>query len=61
MNKKKIRTGMKQYIEENDNGEVDPTIIWDAMKAVIRGKFIDETACVKRVINWRPIKNIQKG
>lgn len=52
---------MKQYIEENDNGEVDPTIIWDAMKAVIRGKFIDETACVKRVINWRPIKNIQKG
>lgn len=28
---------------------MDPTILWDAMKAVIRGKLIAETAYVKRI------------
>lgn len=47
--KEKVKAEIKRYIEENNNGEVDPTILWDAMKAVIRGKLIAETAHVKRV------------
>lgn len=29
-----IKTEMHMYREENDNGEVDFTTLWDAMKAV---------------------------
>lgn len=47
--KEKVKAEIKRYIEENNNGEVDPTILWDAMKAVIRGKLKAETAHVKRV------------
>lgn len=42
----KVKAEIKRY-EENNNGEVDPTILWDAMKAVIRGKLIAEAAHVK--------------
>lgn len=35
-------------MNENDNGEVDPTILWDALKAVIRGKLIAQTALIKK-------------
>lgn len=24
----------EKYVEENDNGEVDPAILWDTLKAV---------------------------
>lgn len=34
------REEIKRYIKENDNGEVNPAILWDGMKAVIRGKLI---------------------
>lgn len=46
--RKKVKTEIERYIEENNNGTVDPTIFWDAMKAVIRGKLIAETAHAKR-------------
>ena len=36
------------YLEENDNGEVEPTILWDAMKAVLRGKLIAQTSYMKK-------------
>ena len=42
--KKEINT----YKEQNDNGEVDPTILWDAMKAVIRGKLIAQSTQIKK-------------
>lgn len=35
---------IKQYIEENDKGDVSPAVLWDACKAVLRGKIIAETA-----------------
>lgn len=37
--KEKIKTEIKRHIEDNNNGEVDPIILWYAMKAVIRGKL----------------------
>uniref|UniRef100_A0A3P9KVG1 exodeoxyribonuclease III n=1 Tax=Oryzias latipes TaxID=8090 RepID=A0A3P9KVG1_ORYLA len=39
-NIKDIKTDIKQYLEENDNGAVDPTVLWDTLKAVMRGKLI---------------------
>lgn len=39
-----IKIEIRRYIEENDTGESDPTILWDALKAVIRGKLIALTS-----------------
>lgn len=36
------------YQNENDNGEVTPVILWDALKAVIRGKLVAKTAAIKK-------------
>lgn len=46
---REIKGEITRYREENDNGEVDPTILWDALKAVIRGRLISHTAYLKRV------------
>lgn len=43
-----IRTDIRAYMEENDNGETDPAILWDALKAVIRGRLIAITSHLKR-------------
>lgn len=45
--KETIKTEKKRYSEENE-GTTDPTILWDAMKAVIRGRLISETAYAKK-------------
>uniref|UniRef100_A0A3B3I1X3 Reverse transcriptase domain-containing protein n=1 Tax=Oryzias latipes TaxID=8090 RepID=A0A3B3I1X3_ORYLA len=50
---KDIKADIKQYMDDNDNGAVDPTVLWDALKAVIRGKLIAKTA-------WLRKKRIQK-
>lgn len=36
------------YMQENDNGETNPSIIWDAAKAVLRGKIIARSAMLKK-------------
>ena len=38
--KQKIEKEIKTYLELNDNGEVTPSVLWDALKAVLRGKII---------------------
>ena len=43
-----LREEIQIYIEENDNGDVDPGILWDALKAVLRGKLIALTASQKK-------------
>ena len=43
-----IRRDITRYREENDNGEVDPTTLWDALKSVIRGKVIAQASHPKR-------------
>lgn len=43
-----IKAEIATYMAENDNGEVDPVILWDALKAVLRGKLISKTASLKK-------------
>lgn len=37
------------YMQDNNNGEVNPSILWDAAKAVLRGKIIARTAALKKM------------
>uniref|UniRef100_A0AAY4E4P4 Reverse transcriptase domain-containing protein n=1 Tax=Denticeps clupeoides TaxID=299321 RepID=A0AAY4E4P4_9TELE len=38
--KKQIKREMHFYLDMNDKGDVSPPILWDALKAVLRGKII---------------------
>jgi hypothetical protein len=53
----RIKKDINRYIEENDNGEVDPNILWDALKAVIRGNLIAQTTLLKksRLVNYQTL------
>lgn len=35
--KEQMKKEIQLYLETNDNGEVSPPILWDALKAVLRG------------------------
>lgn len=37
---KQIKTDIKNYLEDNNNEDTNQSIVWDALKAVIRGKLI---------------------
>lgn len=39
-----IKTEIDECICDNRNGQVDPTILWDTVKAIMRGKLISRTA-----------------
>lgn len=41
-------TELRIYLQENDNGDVNPSILWDASKAILRGKIIARTAMLKK-------------
>lgn len=43
-----MRKEIKMFLDENDNGEVDSAIVWDALKAVIRGRIISFCAHEKK-------------
>jgi hypothetical protein len=43
-----IKPEIKDYLKINDNGEVDPSILWDSLKAVMRGNLIALTALNKK-------------
>ena len=45
-------------VEQNDNGEVSPSILWDACKAVMRGKLIARAAYRKKT-EWERLKRLQ--
>ena len=38
--KEEIKKEMKKYLEGNDNEDTTTWNLWDAAKAVLRGKFI---------------------
>lgn len=38
--KEQMKKEIKYFLDTNDNGEVSPVILWDTLKAVIRGKII---------------------
>ena len=46
--KQDIRKEMSVFLEFNDNDEVSPLILWDTMKAVLRGKIIAIASHKKR-------------
>lgn len=46
--KEEIEKEICEYVEQNDNGEVSPSILWDACKAVMRGKLIARSAFRKK-------------
>lgn len=52
----RMKTEIKHYLEENDNGEVSPAVLWDACNAVLRGKIIVETALAKKLRQEKLIK-----
>jgi len=35
-----MKEDIKMFLEENNNGEVNSAIVWDTLKAVIRGRVI---------------------
>lgn len=45
---KYIKTEFKDYMTHNDNGAVSPSTLWDAAKAVIRGKLMMWSAQKKK-------------
>ena len=44
------------YLESNDNDEVMPPILWDALKAVLRGKIIAFSLYKKKMRNKKIAK-----
>lgn len=53
-----IRSEISIYLENNDNGEVSPPILWDAAKAVLRGKIISIATALKKARELR-FKNLE--
>lgn len=43
-----IQSEIVQYLQDNDNDETKPTMVWDALKAVIRGKLIAISSTMKK-------------
>ena len=39
---------LKEYFEINDDGEVNPSILWKGAKTVIRGKIIQTSSKIER-------------
>ncbi len=52
--KEYIQKELRDYIDNNNNGEVSPSVLWDASKSVIRGKLIALTSHKKKetVKSW---------
>ena len=43
-----IKEGIRKYLEKNDNGNTMTKNLWDAAKAVLRGKFIAIQSYLKK-------------
>lgn len=55
-----MREEIKQFLEFNDTGEVEPSSVWDALKAVIQGKIISWCAHNKKTKQLQRIDLNQK-
>ena len=44
----KIKKDIKEYLEQNTSEEISPAILWDTLKAVMRGKLISLTTFLKK-------------
>ena len=43
-----IKIEIKQYMETNENNNTKPQLLWDTVKAVLRGKYIALQAYLKK-------------
>ncbi len=43
-----VKSEIKTFLDLNNNGEVNPNILWDTLKAVIRGKLISLSTAIKK-------------
>lgn len=57
--RKEMSNRIQLYMKENDNGELYPPILWDAAKAVIRGKII-AAALRKKKLYQEKLQDSQK-
>uniref|UniRef100_A0A3B3WIQ9 Reverse transcriptase domain-containing protein n=1 Tax=Poecilia mexicana TaxID=48701 RepID=A0A3B3WIQ9_9TELE len=57
--KEELRQEIQLYMQDNDNGEVSPVILWDACKAVLRGKIIAKSSLLKK-IKQEKLKNLEQ-
>ena len=48
-----LKDEIRIYLELNDNGEVAPSMLWDALKAVMSGKIIATTSAIKKLKRQR--------
>ena len=48
-----IKKEIKKYLETNDNEDTTTQNLWDAAKAVLRGKFIAIQAFLKKEENYQ--------
>lgn len=46
--KEQIKKEIGFYLDMNDKGDVSPPILWDALKAVLRGKIISISSYKKK-------------
>lgn len=54
----KIKGDIKEFFEINDTGEVSPIILWDTLKAVMRGNLISLTTHLKKM-KGQKLKDLQ--
>ena len=54
-----IVSDLNSYLQDNDTGDVNPSILWDAGKAVLRGKIIARTSMLKK-IKARKLSKLQE-
>uniref|UniRef100_A0A8D2DWB7 Uncharacterized protein n=1 Tax=Sciurus vulgaris TaxID=55149 RepID=A0A8D2DWB7_SCIVU len=47
--KEEIKEKIKKYLEVNENTNITYQNLWDAMKAILRGKFIALSLYIKRI------------
>ena len=57
--KEKMKKELRTYLDENDDGNVNPVILWDAAKAVLWGEIISGSAFIKKV-KTQKLLNLQK-
>lgn len=55
-----IKSYIQTFLDINDNGEVNPDILWDALKAVVRGKLISVSAGIKKAKESQ-LKQLEKN
>lgn len=56
--KEKLKIEIKLYLEHNDNEEVTPSVLWNALKVVIRGKIIYISSYTKNT-RQQKLKNLK--